>query len=85
MPIRIKDLVRLEQRRNPGRRARGAGKELQERGEVFGADALGGQRRVAQAVRFVVWEAREAAGWREGAARGGGRVQGVHLAERGAE
>lgn len=83
MPIGIEDPVRLEQGRDAG--AGGTGEELQKRGEVFGADALGGQRRVAQAV-LLVWcgQAREVACWREGA-RGRGRVQRVHVAERRAE
>ena len=69
MPISIKDLVRLEQSRDA--RAGGTREELQERGEVFGADALGGQSRVAQTV--LVWrgQPREVAGRGEGACWGG--------------
>ena len=51
VPVRVEDLVRLEQRRDA--RAGGAREELQERREVLGADALSGQRRVAQGVH--VW------------------------------
>jgi len=53
VPVRVEDLVRLEQRRDARAGARGAREELQERREVLGADALGGQCRVAQGVR--VW------------------------------
>ena len=82
MPIGIEDLVRLQQSRDAG--AGGTGEELQERCKVFGADALGGQRRVAQTV--LVWrgQPREVACRREGARRGG-RVECVHVAERRAE
>ena len=93
VPVRVEDLVRLEQRRDA--RARGAREELQKRREVLRADALGGQRRVAQAVRVRVHvrgrrsatttKAREVARGRERGARGGGRVQRVHAPERGAE
>ena len=48
MPISIEDLVWLEQSCDAG--AGRTGKELQERGEVFCADALRGQRRVTQTV-----------------------------------
>jgi hypothetical protein len=51
MPIRIEHLVQLEQRSDAGAGVRGTGKELEEQGEVFGADALGGQHRVVQTVR----------------------------------
>ena len=82
MPIGIEDLVRLKQSCDAcaGR----TGEELQERREVFGADALGGQRRVAQTV--LVWrgQPREVACRREGARRGG-CVECVHVAERRAE
>ena len=82
MPIGIEDLVRLQQSCDAG--AGRTGEELQERREVFGTDALGGQRRVAQTV--LVWRGQpwEVACRREGACRGG-RVECVHVAERRAE
>lgn len=48
MPIRIEDPMRLKERRNA--RARRTGQELEERREVLGADALCGERRVAEGV-----------------------------------
>jgi hypothetical protein len=82
VPVRIEDLVRLEQRGDA--RARGAREELQERREVLGTDALGGQRRVAQGVRVRRGQPREVARLRKGA-RGRRRVQRVDAPERGAE
>src|SRR5260370_28600172 len=79
MPIGIEDLVRLEQSRDAG--AGGTGKELQERGKVFGADALGGERRVAQTVFVWRGQSREITCWGGGACWGG-RVECVPLAKR---
>ena len=59
VPVRVEDLVRLEQRRDA--RAGGAREELQERREVLGADALGRQCRVAQGVRVGRGQPREVA------------------------
>ncbi len=82
MPIGIEDLVRFQQSCDAG--AGGTGKELQERGKVFGADALGGESRVAQTV--LEWHGQSREITRRGErARWGGRVQCVHLAERRAE
>ena len=82
MPIGIEDLVRLKQSCDAcaGR----TGEELQERREVLRADALGGERRVAQGVRVRRGQPREVARRREGARRGR-RVQCVHPAKRRAE
>ena len=82
VPVRVEDPMGLEQRRDA--RARGAREELQERREVLRADALGGERRVAQGVRVWRGQPREVARRREGARRGR-RVQCVHPAERRAE
>lgn len=69
MPISIEDFVWLKQSCDAG--ASRTRKELQERGEVFCADALRGQRRVAQTV--LVWrgQSREITCRREGAYWGG--------------
>jgi len=70
MPISIEDLVWLEQSCDAG--TGWTGKEFQERGEVFRADALRGQRRVAQTVLVWCGQSREITCRREGAYWGGG-------------
>ena len=72
VPVSVEDLMRLEQRSDA--RAGGAREEFEEWREVFRADALGGQRRVAQHMRVRVWcrgKPWEVASRRECACRGG--------------
>ena len=80
VPVGIEDLMGLEQRCDA--RARGTWQELEERGQVFRAHALRGERGVAQGVRVACGrrergEPREVPCWREGVG-GRGRVKRVH-------